>query len=42
MNDEHEHVILSAAKDLKLRIWRSFAVYAAQDDVFIVHRLRFE
>ncbi len=26
------HVILSAAKDLKLRILRSFAVSAAQDD----------
>jgi len=25
-------VILSAAKDLKLRILRSFAVFAAQDD----------
>ncbi len=27
------HVILSAAKDLDLRILRSFAVFAAQDEV---------
>ncbi len=27
------HVILSEAKDLKLRRLRSFAVFAAQDDV---------
>jgi hypothetical protein len=33
MTDEQTlHVILSAAKDLKLRILRSFAVFAAQDD----------
>jgi hypothetical protein len=25
-------VILSGAKDLKIRNWRSFAVFAAQDD----------
>jgi len=32
-SDEPEHrVILSEAKDLKLRRWRSFAVFAAQDD----------
>jgi hypothetical protein len=27
-----DHVILSEAKDLKLRNLRSFAVFAAQDD----------
>jgi hypothetical protein len=31
------HVILSAAKDLKLRILRSFAVFAAQDDEAAIH-----
>jgi hypothetical protein len=29
-------VILSAAKDLKTRNLRSFAVFAAQDDYFVV------
>ena len=32
------HVILSVAKDLKLRILRSFAVCAAQDDVVALCR----
>src|SRR5216117_1048933 len=35
----NKHVILSEAKDLKLRILRSFAVFAAQDDVsrFVIY-----
>src|SRR5438045_9770688 len=32
-------VILSAAKNLKLRNWRSFAVFAAQDDMRQCYRL---
>src|SRR5216117_3537845 len=35
----NKHVILSEAKDLRLRILRSFAVFAAQDDVsrFVIY-----
>ena len=35
----NKHVILSEAKDLKLRILRSFAVFAVQDDVsrFVIY-----